>query len=164
MRTIYENALQVQDACNLSGVVHSFSKDIIRVREELGVGCGTEEVNKHPVCILYATQIAHLVGFIGTASMEQYQHAHEACEGKVKASGDLIEQRKCVAAIRFGEWSKVVKLADNDGWQADDDCYHVGVWFEDGAEGTFNIHFVPGTADVRLVNGEWSDAAPVPTH
>ena len=163
MRSIYENALQVQDACNLSGVVHSFSKDISLVWEEVKkFGGGTEEVNKHPVCILYATQIAHLVGFAG-GSLDQYQHAHAACEHRVKVSDHLIEQRKKAAVDRYCEWTKQVNVADNDGWQADGDCYHVMVWFEDGTEGTFNVHFVPGTSDVQRVAGDWSDAAPVST-
>jgi hypothetical protein len=59
-----EEAYQVQDACNLSGVVHSFSRIIsdVRARLELEGRCGTEEVNKHPVCILFADKIAHLTG------------------------------------------------------------------------------------------------------
>ncbi len=57
-------ALAVQNACNLSGVVISFSHIINEVRTRLdaeGKG-GTDNVNTHPVCLLFADKIAHLTG------------------------------------------------------------------------------------------------------
>lgn len=59
-----QDSLDVQNACNLSGVVHSFSNIITEVRTRLeaeGKG-GTDAVNTHPVCILYADKVAHLTG------------------------------------------------------------------------------------------------------
>jgi len=55
-------ALAVQDACNLSGVVISFGHIIREVRTRLegeGKG-GTDAVNAHPVCQLFADKVAHL--------------------------------------------------------------------------------------------------------
>lgn len=59
-----QEALQVQDACNLSGVVHSFSAIIteVRTRLEAEKKGGTDRVNIHPVCVLYSDKIAHLTG------------------------------------------------------------------------------------------------------
>lgn len=57
-------AIQVQDACNLSGVVHSFSRSITRLRallEAQGNG-GTQAVNRHPICQLWSDKIADLSG------------------------------------------------------------------------------------------------------
>lgn len=54
-------ALQVQDACNLSGVVHGFARAIIRLRE-LHPDLDTDAINKHDICILWADKIAHLTG------------------------------------------------------------------------------------------------------
>ena len=57
-------AYAVQDACNLSGVVHAFSQVVTRVRallETEGKG-GTDNVNRHPVCIMFADKIGHLTG------------------------------------------------------------------------------------------------------
>lgn len=57
-------ALQVQDACNLSGVVHSFSRAISRLRVLLdaeGKG-GTSNLNMHPICQLWADKIRSLAG------------------------------------------------------------------------------------------------------
>jgi hypothetical protein len=57
----YEDALMVQSACNLSGVVHSFSEILSRlVKEAQEQGAGTEWINTHPICVLFAEQIKHL--------------------------------------------------------------------------------------------------------
>lgn len=59
-----EESLRVQDACNLSGVVHAFSTIITEVRTRLdseGQG-GTDNVNNHPVCRLFSDKIASLTG------------------------------------------------------------------------------------------------------
>ena len=64
MADLAREALQVQDACNLSGVVHSFSRAITRLRallEAEGKG-GTLAVNMHPVCWLWSDKIASLTG------------------------------------------------------------------------------------------------------
>lgn len=69
----YLNALDSQTACNLSGIVYSFA----RVMEEI---CnderqnGTDAINRHPICRLYAEQIMHLT------SPCSYSDAHDACE------------------------------------------------------------------------------------
>ena len=60
-------ALAVQDACNLSGVVISFGHVIREVRAMLEAENkgGTDAVNTHPVCVLYADKVAHLTGTQG---------------------------------------------------------------------------------------------------
>ncbi len=68
MQDLVKNALGVQDACNLSGVVHDFSRDISRLRAlleaqaEHGQRFSTDRVNRHPVCVLYSSKIAALSG------------------------------------------------------------------------------------------------------
>ena len=66
-RTMYDlvkNAMDVQDASNLSGCIHSFSRDISRLRvllnEEMGKDFSTDALNRHPICILWASKIASL--------------------------------------------------------------------------------------------------------
>lgn len=78
MRTIDEllkEAYDVQDACNLSGVVHSFSRAMTELREN-GIN-NTEELNTHPVCVLYADKIASLTNTQGLseAIYPAYQEA-----------------------------------------------------------------------------------------
>lgn len=61
MKELAQEALDVQDACNLSGVVHGFSRAITNLRELLP-RAGTDEINGHPLCALWADKIAHLSG------------------------------------------------------------------------------------------------------
>ena len=80
---IYRNALDVQSASNLSGVVFQFARDMERINADVRAnGGGTEQVNKHPVCRLYAEQIAWLTGAGGCADHSTYAVAHDACRRK----------------------------------------------------------------------------------
>lgn len=78
----YKEALSVQDACNLSGVVHSFSKILPAIWESCD---GTDEVNRHPICRLFAEQIMFLTGG-GMGDSDTYRDAYNRCmdvvEGK----------------------------------------------------------------------------------
>lgn len=60
----YADAIRVQDACNLSGVVYSFSKVISKIWRTLELDCtaSTEAVNRHPISVLYSSKIASLTG------------------------------------------------------------------------------------------------------
>lgn len=64
MRTLPELAqqvLDVQDACNLSGVVHAWSRAITNLRELMPTA-GTDALNRHPINKLWADKVAHLTG------------------------------------------------------------------------------------------------------
>ena len=75
----YEDALMVQSACNLSGVVHSFSEILSRlVKEAQEQGKGTDWINTHPICVLFAEQIKHL-------AEGDYFEAYKICESQVKS-------------------------------------------------------------------------------
>lgn len=87
-KQLAERALAVQSACNLSGIVISFADDIRDVRSLLdqeGKG-NTDMVNKHPVAVLYSTQIAFLTGtsHIGCDDIELYGKATEWANQQVK--------------------------------------------------------------------------------
>ncbi len=74
LRELAREALGVQDACNLSGVVHAFS----RVMKALGDApecTGTDWKNRHPIAILFASKIASLTGCDDT---QTFRHAYEA--------------------------------------------------------------------------------------
>ncbi len=79
----YQEAIDVQNACNLSGVVHSFSRAMTKIWESNKTG--TEEANTHPIARLYAEQVMHLSGagmgdsFTYSAA---YQHCLDVVEGK----------------------------------------------------------------------------------
>ncbi len=54
-------ALLVQDACNLSGVVRAFARAMSDLLAHPDCK-GTDWANNHPVAILYADKVAHLTG------------------------------------------------------------------------------------------------------
>ncbi len=79
----YKDAIMVQDACNLSGVVKTFARIMdkiwVEARKEKQ---GTEWVNKHPISILYAEKILHLT--TGTHDAWKVIDAWKICEERGK--------------------------------------------------------------------------------
>jgi len=71
----YQTALDVQSACNLSGVIHSFSRIMSKICEDVK---GTESRNNHAICRLFAEQIMFLT------SSKDYMDAYNECEQKAK--------------------------------------------------------------------------------
>ncbi len=63
LRHAAREAILVQDACNLSGVVHSFSRVMSLLSEVSNrQRRGTDWKNHHPIAVLYANKIASLTG------------------------------------------------------------------------------------------------------
>jgi len=92
MSNPYQNALDVQDACNLSGVVHSFSEDVTKLfHESCAAGLGTEYVNRHPVVRLYLEKLCQLAGMVAGDAGDSFT----VCWGKAK---ELRESEKSQAA------------------------------------------------------------------
>lgn len=101
---VYRNALDVQEASNLSGVVHQFSRDMRVVCEEVrSNGGGTDQINHHPVCRLYAEQVAWLSGAGSCANHSSYLRAHDEC--KKRAEDPQAEEE---AKPDFGPWAQEV--------------------------------------------------------
>ncbi len=59
LQKIAKFTLMVQNAVNLSGVVRDFATVITQLRALLPK-LGTDEINTHPVCVLWADKIASL--------------------------------------------------------------------------------------------------------
>jgi hypothetical protein len=61
-RELAQQSLDIQDACNLSGVVHAFSRgmDVLWVEAREGEGKGTDWVNQHPIVTLFLDKLASL--------------------------------------------------------------------------------------------------------
>lgn len=81
INTLAADAIAVQDACNLSGVVHGFSRAITDLREALSqakMPTDTLAINKHPICKLWASKIHDLTG-MGISDCDAYGDAYEAC-------------------------------------------------------------------------------------
>ena len=80
---IYRTALEIQDASNLSGVVYQFARDMKVICEEVRRnGGGTDAINRHPACRLFAEQIAWLTGAGSCPNHKSYLRAHALCEQK----------------------------------------------------------------------------------
>ena len=65
----YQRAIDVQDACNLSGVVHAFSKVMTKIWEEARAtgNVSADWVNRHPIAVLYSSKIDELTGYCNVA-------------------------------------------------------------------------------------------------
>jgi len=59
IRDLAVEALAVQDACNLSGVAHSFAR---AMSDLLAHDLSTDQANAHPIAVVWADKIADLVG------------------------------------------------------------------------------------------------------
>jgi len=60
---MYADALQVQNACNLSGVLRSWLEALDTIRAEGGTTGSTQAFNEHPVNVLYADKVYSLCGY-----------------------------------------------------------------------------------------------------
>lgn len=82
LKQLAQEALDVQNACNLSGVAQSFARVMIDLGEHTK---GTDERNTHPVAILWADKIAHLTGTqdLGNSAVTKaYSICHDLAKGQ----------------------------------------------------------------------------------
>ncbi len=80
-----KDALQIQDACNLSGVVHSMAEVMESVCDVAHrLGNGTAWKNRHPVIVLFAAKVAHLAGLSDSSLCDTYERSHQLCEAHVR--------------------------------------------------------------------------------
>ena len=78
-----QDALEIQNACNLSVVVHSFSR-VMHTLREFYPGKGTDWYNRHPIAVMYSSKISSLTG-----SEENFSKAYTNCADL--ADGRTIE-------------------------------------------------------------------------
>ena len=75
-----QEALDIQNACNLSGVVHAWSRSISRLRE-LCPKEDTDFYNQHPISRLFADKCASLADPLNQYTTDSYF----ACEEMAKS-------------------------------------------------------------------------------
>lgn len=80
----YRKAIIAQDAVNASGLVHSLSEVMSRIREEPNC-TGTDYVNKHPIVVLYINKLASLNGACDTLV---FADAYTVCRRRAEAKCD----------------------------------------------------------------------------
>jgi hypothetical protein len=60
---LWQEALDVQNACNLGGLIHDFPRVITAVQEDAhALGEGTAYVNTHPLVRLWLDKLCDLAG------------------------------------------------------------------------------------------------------
>lgn len=86
------DALQVQDACNVSGVVHGFARAMEAVMDDCrnGYACmsgitGTDAARHHPVTVLFMDKLNDMCG--RELSQIEYCEAYEKCS---KMAGEAV--------------------------------------------------------------------------
>ena len=74
----YQDAVYAQDACNLSGIVHTFSRVMTKIWAEARAtgNDNTDWVNMHPIAVLYASKVGSLAN---SEDMRSYSDAYDAC-------------------------------------------------------------------------------------
>jgi hypothetical protein len=95
MRTIQElakEALDVQDASNLRGVLNGFSEAIASLNDIMGKQdgqCHIDAIHKHPVAKLWAWKIAAMTGTecLCLRATEQYSQALQWCSDHAQIGG-----------------------------------------------------------------------------
>jgi len=74
----YQGAIFAQDACNLSGIAISFAEVVKRIWVEArAIEEGTDWVNTHPICVLYASKIGSLAH---SEDYDAYSKAYDLCK------------------------------------------------------------------------------------
>jgi hypothetical protein len=81
LKQLAQDALNVQNACNLCGVAQSFAKAMIDLGDHTK---GTDERNTHPVAILWADKIAQLTGTQQMGLLD-VMRAYDVCGDLAKA-------------------------------------------------------------------------------
>jgi len=73
-----QSALDVQDACNLSGVVFSFARAMQAICDSPERG-DTESRNNHPIVTMYLLKLSELNG-CGSTLHDSYEAAEARCK------------------------------------------------------------------------------------
>lgn len=120
----YLSALDVQTACNLSGIVHSFSRVITKIwREANYVGYGTDYVNHHPICRAFTEQIAWLSGGSGTVdtytdyAKSKYLKAMHYCwlmAARLAPTTEAREKMDCYYASYRPDWIRPLQTIERN--------------------------------------------------
>lgn len=74
-----QEALDIQNACNLTGLVHGFSRSLRRLRD-LEPDKGTDYYNQHPIVLLWVDKLQDL----SRSTTAKVFDAYQWCEDQAK--------------------------------------------------------------------------------
>lgn len=83
-----QRALDLQDACNLKGVIVSFTNARETILDHGGRDKGTNWFNHHPIMVMYACKIADLCGLSIRSDPDTFSKSYKLCEQM--SQGDTI--------------------------------------------------------------------------
>lgn len=86
MAELAQEAIEIQDACNLGGLVHGWSRSMSDLQDHLRQE-GTRSVNEHPISKLWASKI-HDLARMGLSDYDAFSKAYDECK-KLAAQGDV---------------------------------------------------------------------------
>jgi hypothetical protein len=88
-----QQALDVQNACNLSGVLASFKEIVHEViwPEARRLGKGTEFVNTHPIATLFLSKLTSLNGCECFCSSATSNYSRATAEVEKLAAGTAVQ-------------------------------------------------------------------------
>ena len=82
-----QQALDIQDDCNLSGVVFAFERCMRAVCDDSQArGTGTKERNQHPIVTMFLLKLCELNG-CGSTLNPAYEEAERTCKEIAACSG-----------------------------------------------------------------------------
>ncbi len=87
---VYQKTLLMLDACNLSGVAHSFSKEIVpAIWDEIRQAEGGTKFNEHPLAVLWTMKMASLAypECLCESCMEGFSGGYEEVKKRVRQGG-----------------------------------------------------------------------------
>ncbi|MHA2265432.1 MAG: hypothetical protein ACXAEN_23840 [Candidatus Thorarchaeota archaeon] len=87
----YQDAIQVQDACNLSGVLYSWARHMKTLRDIMwNENKDQEWLNTHPVNVLFASKVSSLVHMecLSHDSMDRFHEAYSVATQVVEEHED----------------------------------------------------------------------------
>jgi hypothetical protein len=87
LAALAREAMAVQNACNLSGVLQAWARSIIELRPHVeAAGGGTTELNRHPINRVWSDKVASLTG-TQAAPLGEIMAAFDAVEKLAQAGG-----------------------------------------------------------------------------
>lgn len=86
MKSLAQETLDVQDACNMSGVARSFC-DTMRELRDLLPNASTREINNHPITRMWASKIHDLSG-MSSDYTPVFGEAYRWCKKTAEQEGE----------------------------------------------------------------------------
>ena len=114
LREMAQKALDVQDACNLSGVAATFAEVTSAMRGKHNMD--TPTCNRHPISVLFIDKMASL-------AMPDTTHAHSDAYAQVKAmAAEYDPPQEVIDAVEELLDIGVVKLHDRQSGETFTEC------------------------------------------